>query len=62
MMSAVSSFCLGCDKSIVYCSEESDVIRISHSRTPEECMNRGRELTETEITHSSTIYSQNMPR
>jgi|KBSMisStaDraftv2_1062788.scaffolds.fasta_scaffold213245_1 hypothetical protein len=46
----------------VYCSDESDVIRISHSGTPEDCMKTGRELSESEITRSSNVYSQNKPQ
>ena len=46
----------------VYCSDESDVIRISRSGTLEDCIKTGRELSEKEITSPSTIYSENTPK
>lgn len=39
----------------VYCSDESDVIPISHSGAPEDCLKNGRDLSEKEITHPQAI-------
>ena len=34
-----------------YCSDESDVIRIAHDGSAENCLQKGGEMSETEITH-----------
>ncbi len=38
-----------------YCSDESDVIRISHTGSPEDCLTSGQGLSETEITHPQSV-------
>ena len=46
----------------VYCSDESDVIRVSHGDVPEDCLKNGRDLAEKEITPPPNSYSQNAPK
>ncbi len=40
---------------MIYCTDESDVIRVSHSGSPEDCLKTGRQLSEKELTHSTAF-------